>query len=371
VRIQTLFRGNQGRSAAVTELESLMEAELEYAVTKAHTLSAPRPKRRQMVEDLESPAAGAEVPLEELPVGLPEEVYQQHLARGEGIDLVHQRCLERAAERVKQLAPGVHQKQDLISHVKRLQDKVSSIKALIEGVVPVVQGVAATTPNLPAPAAVSPLTLSSNGRKISELSIAVFGLTGVGAVSAELMAKAGVRQLYLIGEGSVQKEDVQRWGYQEEQLGIDRCEALQLVLANLAPSVELLLPTAEELPSVVQQVDLVIDCWPDHQHLAALCDEHTKTRAELQLDKRAGCGWYQMHFLGQKPATALELLAADSSLDDVLWDCLQASTASAVAGMLAQNIFKELLSTGAVDASLVFNASSMKVSSHKKPAVVS
>ena len=55
-----------------------------------------------------------ELPLEELPVGLPEatqhpiaqllmrvvqEVYQQHLARGEGIDLVHQRCLERAAER--------------------------------------------------------------------------------------------------------------------------------------------------------------------------------------------------------------------------------------------------------------------------------
>ena len=69
------------------------------------------------------------------------------------------------------------------------------------------------------------------------------------------MAKAGVRQLYLIGEGAVQKEDVQRcccqsgeaaerggrWGYQEEQLGMDRSEALQLVLANLAPSVELLL----------------------------------------------------------------------------------------------------------------------------------
>ena len=63
----------QGRAAAVTELESLMEAELEYAVTKAHTLSAPRPKRsappfsslctdslgsRQMVEDLGGPAAG-------------------------------------------------------------------------------------------------------------------------------------------------------------------------------------------------------------------------------------------------------------------------------------------------------------------------
>ena len=52
-------------------------------------------------------------------------------------------------------------------------------------------------------------------------------------------------------------------------------------------------PTAEELPSVVQQANLVIDCWPAHQHLAAvgstaLCQSNAVCRSSVMSTRRHG-----------------------------------------------------------------------------------
>merc|ERR1712070_528949 len=131
---------------------NLMAAELEYAVSKSQTLS-PKHSTRQR-EDLQLDTDSAPSVTPAAPLGNPKEVYRAHQIRSEVFEYNNEEVTRRAIERVKQVAPGMYMKQDLIGHVKRLQEKV----------VPVVKGEASDAPVV-APAAVREVRTATNGEK--------------------------------------------------------------------------------------------------------------------------------------------------------------------------------------------------------------
>lgn len=218
IKIQAVFRGNKGRDRAVQELEALMEAELEYAVNKAQSLSQGKTKRKDNysmdLDDPGDPGADLAGAVTEMGADLgptpdtSKEAHRQHQIVADALNINNAEIGQKAMERVKQTAPGLYKKKDLIQHIKKLQDRVADIQNVVEAVVPVVRGDADPPGQMPLPTmATRNLRTTTNGRKLTDLKVAIFGLDGAGAIAAEMFARSGVGSLVIVDADCISKRN--------------------------------------------------------------------------------------------------------------------------------------------------------------------
>ena len=71
---------------------------------------------------------------------------------------------------------------------------------------------------------------------LSSASVAVVGLGGLGAGISELLARAGVARLVMMDYGRVEMEHMSQGFYRPEHIGLTKCHAARVALADIAPS---------------------------------------------------------------------------------------------------------------------------------------
>lgn len=257
---------------------------------------------------------------------------------------------------------------DLVSHVLRLQERVKEIQHIVKSVVPVFSGDDSISPSIsptPTPTKSTPLRLPkampaavvSSKTAPKQLTVAIVGLDGVGALSAQLFAQAGVGKLVLIDSGSVEPWHVQHLMYSNKQLGKLRSEATNEILEACdvdISSYDVDAAVEGELAPLLQSVDLVIDSSSADARLvvAKICVEQQCTRIQCGVDGLVT--YFQMHL----PSTDVEELKwppeeAEAAKAGLEW--LVSATVQTCAGHMVQNALKHLLGAGSVTGTMQLN----------------
>lgn len=98
--------------------------------------------------------------------------------------------------------------------------------------------------------------------KIHDLKVAVIGLGGIGSWSAEILARIGVKELFLIDRSIVDVPDLHRQAYTEDDIGKPKAYAiysrLKKVNSNVRYSVYFGLNSKNAL-DILKNVDIIID----------------------------------------------------------------------------------------------------------------
>jgi len=373
-----------------------MEAELEYAVTKAQSLSQGKQKRKDNYDMMEAESVTVTAGEDDAPINAPstidptpntsKEAFRQHEMMADALSIDATAIEQRAIERIKKTAPGLYKKKDLIQHIKRLQERVADIQNVVEAVVPVVKGDAQNPAQMALPSAANRnLRMTTNGRKLTDLRVCIFGLDGIGAIAAEMLARSGVGGLVIIDSGEVTKDDLHRLYYQEEQLALPRADAAKLCLNNCAPQVHVHAmqmdltqeSSAAEAKKLLEgnglathflnggTVDVVIDSLGEAQRevLRDLCETVGKTRVECGVSEEAACAFYIFHTDGAQTEQPFDLPPSENEAAAMMWKTLLPSTYQTIAGLAVQNILKYLMEAGKVSSAVRYNTVSMRVDS--------
>lgn len=110
-------------------------------------------------------------------------------------------------------------------------------------------------------------------QKFSEASAAVCGLGGLGSNVAISLARAGVGTLLLIDFDRVDISNLHRQQYSVSQLGIYKTDAMQQILAEIAPYCNVKTHTiklAEDHLSLIAECDIVCECFDNAECKAML-----------------------------------------------------------------------------------------------------
>lgn len=110
-------------------------------------------------------------------------------------------------------------------------------------------------------------------QKFSEASAAVCGLGGLGSNVAISLARAGVGTLLLIDFDRVDISNLHRQQYSVSQLGICKTDAMQQILAEIAPYCNVKTHTiklAEDNLSLIAECDIVCECFDNAECKAML-----------------------------------------------------------------------------------------------------
>lgn len=87
--------------------------------------------------------------------------------------------------------------------------------------------------------------------KISNASVAVCGLGGLGSNISIALARAGVRRLHLIDFDSVDLSNLNRQQYFVRQLGLYKTDAMKENLSDIAPYCEVVCDTVKVTPELI------------------------------------------------------------------------------------------------------------------------
>ena len=106
---------------------------------------------------------------------------------------------------------------------------------------------------------------AENQKKLSEASVAVCGLGGLGSNIAIALARAGVGHLHIIDFDSVDISNLNRQQYYPDQLGVPKAEALCDTLHKIAPycdiKAECVKLTEENIPVLLSGDDIVCEAF--------------------------------------------------------------------------------------------------------------
>lgn len=102
-------------------------------------------------------------------------------------------------------------------------------------------------------------------RKLSEASVAVCGLGGLGSNIAVALARAGVGELLLLDFDRVDISNLNRQQYFPSQLGLPKTEALSETLSRIAPYCRIrsqqVKLTEEKIPGIIGEVPIVCEAF--------------------------------------------------------------------------------------------------------------
>lgn len=371
VKIQSIARGTSARKRTENKMEKMMEEELARNATKIQSLArgrAGRKKAENKMEELmenEMEAAATSV----------QAVFRGHVARKEAYTLMSadmERRMNETAERIgtydKRSPIGSGGKRnDLVSHVLRLQERVKEIQHIVKSVVPVFSGDESMSPSpsiSPTPSPTKLMTPKANQpttKTPKQLSVAIVGLDGIGALASQIFVQAGVGKLFLLDTGNVEAWHVQHLIYTDRDLGKARGEAASEILASSATGTDISTSSANvadegELGAALQSVDLVIDSSPEARMLLKkICEENQCTRVQCAIDGQ--CTFFQLH----PPSTPVDEHPWPPETQQPVqsgFEWLVTPTLHACAGHMVQNSLKYLLGSGNVTASLQLNGSS-------------
>ena len=112
-------------------------------------------------------------------------------------------------------------------------------------------------------------------QKLSQASVAVCGLGGLGSNAAVSLARAGVGTLTLIDFDRVDISNLHRQQYAVSQLGMYKTEAMRQTLADISPYCNVITHTvrlAEDNLSILVDCGIICECFDNPECKAMLVD---------------------------------------------------------------------------------------------------
>lgn len=111
-------------------------------------------------------------------------------------------------------------------------------------------------------------------RKLSEASVAICGLGGLGSNIAIALARAGVGRLHIIDFDSVEISNLNRQQYFQEQLGMFKSDALYDTLKRIAPYCDIrkecLKLNEDNIPKLLADADIIVEAFDKADQKAML-----------------------------------------------------------------------------------------------------
>ena len=111
-------------------------------------------------------------------------------------------------------------------------------------------------------------------KKLSEASVAVCGLGGLGSNIAIALARAGVGRLHIIDFDTVDISNLNRQQYFPDQLGMPKSQALAETLRRIAPYCEIIPHqvklTEENIPQLLADVPIICEAFDKADQKAML-----------------------------------------------------------------------------------------------------
>lgn len=209
--------------------------------------------------------------------------------------------------------------------------------------------------------------------RIRELTVVVVGIGGIGSVACEMLTRCGIGKLILYDYDTVELANMNRLFFRPEQSGMTKTDAAAETLRNINPDVtfethtvnittttefELLLNRLQHGGIHEQRVDLVLSCVDNYAARTALnqaCNELDMEWMESGVSEDAVSGHIQTLLPGRTACfECLPPLVVASGIDERTLKregvCAASlpTTMGIVAGLLVQNVLKQLLNFGQV-----------------------
>lgn len=160
-------------------------------------------------------------------------------------------------------------------------------------------------------------------KKLSEASVAVCGLGGLGSNIAVALARAGVGRLYLYDFDKVDISNLNRQQYFPEQLGMPKNEALADTLKRIAPYCDIVSHqvklSEENIPQFLGDADIICEAFDKAEQKAMLVNFVLENMPEKYLVAGSGmAGFAPSNMIQTKRVTKRFYLCGDevSDVDD-------------------------------------------------------
>lgn len=160
-------------------------------------------------------------------------------------------------------------------------------------------------------------------KKLSEASVAVCGLGGLGSNIAVALARAGVGRLYLYDFDKVDISNLNRQQYFPEQLGMPKNEALADTLKRIAPYCDIVSHqvklSEENIPQLLGDADIICEAFDKAEQKAMLVNFVLENMPEKYLVAGSGMtGFAPSNMIQTKRVTKRFYLCGDevSDVDD-------------------------------------------------------
>ena len=160
-------------------------------------------------------------------------------------------------------------------------------------------------------------------KKLSEASVAVCGLGGLGSNIAVTLARAGVGRLYLYDFDKVDISNLNRQQYFPEQLGMPKNEALADTLKRIAPYCDIVSHqvklSEENIPQLLGDADIICEAFDKAEQKAMLVNFVLENMPEKYLVAGSGmAGFAPSNMIQTKRVTKRFYLCGDgvSDVDD-------------------------------------------------------
>ena len=160
-------------------------------------------------------------------------------------------------------------------------------------------------------------------KKLSEASVAVCGLGGLGSNIAVALARAGVGRLYLYDFDKVDISNLNRQQYFPEQLGMPKNEALADTLKRIAPYCDIVSHQVKlsegNIPQLLGDADIICEAFDKAEQKAMLVNFVLENMPEKYLVAGSGmAGFAPSNMIQTKRVTKRFYLCGDevSDVDD-------------------------------------------------------
>ena len=118
-------------------------------------------------------------------------------------------------------------------------------------------------------------------KKLSEASVAVCGLGGLGSNISIALARAGIGRLHIIDFDKVDISNLNRQQYFPDQLGIPKTEALEQTLSRIAPychiTADTVKLTPDNIPSMLKDEKFICEAFDKADQKAMLVNTVLET----------------------------------------------------------------------------------------------
>lgn len=184
-------------------------------------------------------------------------------------------------------------------------------------------------------------------KKLSDSTVAVCGLGGLGSNIAICLARAGIGRLILIDFDRVDITNLHRQQYKASQVGMYKAEALSENLREIAPYVELSPHvchiTPDNLPALLRAADIICEAFDGAEQKAMLVDgvfAHFPRKCLVSSSGMAGIG--SANQIRTRRITDRFILCGDGSSEVSKENCLFASRVMVCAAHEAHAVIRQI-----------------------------
>ena len=155
-------------------------------------------------------------------------------------------------------------------------------------------------------------------KKLSDASVAVCGLGGLGSNISIALARAGVGRLHIIDFDNVDISNLNRQQYFPNQLGMPKTEALKQTLARIAPYCEIVSDTVkltqDNIPLLLKEEPVICEAFDSPDQKAMLVNTVLEMFPEKYLVAGSGmAGTYSANLIHTRRVAGRFYLCGDET----------------------------------------------------------